>query len=491
LAQRHSRQRDAALYESQRANAQSEFQSQLMSQVGDQPITMREILDRSRGALEREYSGNSRVLTPILLQLSARYAELGDSKIRGALLVRAESLATAAGDRGQLIEARCDMVDNLRTDGKYKDAQQLMDSTEAMLRATPSPRAEVGCLQALTDLENETGPNHDRGIPAIRRAIFIRDSLGETGDMAYVGLFSSLAAAQDEHGQPRDAIVTFRNAMGILDRTGRGETMTRAILQHDYGVSLMTLGEIASGEAALYGMMAQLQRSDPTNPLPTQPLIHYAHAALFEHHSDSAAKYFALLAGQSARQHNAYWEGRALFGLAQAQMQLGDVSGAQRTTARFHQMATHFTTWATDDQITDARMLDAMLALAKGDTMGAHALVVQVLRSNGYFNGTRRKIFRAALITAAETGLALGHPAEALGYVRDVHAKAAVDSLAETRSAYVGEARLIEARALLASGDTSKARASIALSVIALRNGAGAAHPRTREAELVSAALQR
>jgi hypothetical protein len=238
-------------------------------------------------------------------------------------------------------------------------------------------------------------------------------------------------------------------------------------------------------------MMAQLQRSDPTNPLPTQPLIHYAHAALFEHHSDSAAKYFTLLAGQSARQHNAYWEGRALFGLAQAQMQLGDVSGAQRTTARFHQIATHFTTWATDDQITDARMLDAMLALAKGDTMGAHALVVQVLRSNGYFNGTRRKIFRAALITAAETGLALGHPAEALGYVRDVHAKAAVDSLAETRSAYVGEARLIEARALLASGDTSKARASIARSVIALRNGAGAAHPRTREAELVSAALQR
>ncbi|HWG33435.1 MAG TPA: serine/threonine-protein kinase, partial [Gemmatimonadaceae bacterium] len=170
------RQRDAALYQSQRADAQVEFQSQLMSQIGDRPITMRVILDRSRNALEREYGGDPRLLTPILLQLSARYAELGDSKIRGALLARADSLAVAAGDRGQMIQARCDMVDNLRTEGRYDDAQRMIDSALAMLRATPNPRVEVTCLQALTDLENEAGPDHVRAVPAIRRAMFIRDS---------------------------------------------------------------------------------------------------------------------------------------------------------------------------------------------------------------------------------------------------------------------------------------------------------------------------
>jgi len=132
-----------------------------------------------------------------------------------------------------------------------------------------------------------------------------------------------------------------------------------------------------------------------------------------------------------------------------------------------------------------------MLALRNGDTAGAHTLVVQMLRSNGYFNGTRRSTFHAALILAAETALALGHPSEALGYARDARAKATLDSLTETRSAYVGEAGLIEARALLASGDTSHARAELARSVVALRNGAGGEHPRMREAVELMGTLQR
>ncbi|MEO7218440.1 MAG: serine/threonine-protein kinase, partial [Gemmatimonadaceae bacterium] len=236
-------QRDAAIYERQRVSAQVEFQSQVMSQVGDKPITMHEILDRSRAALEREYSNAPHVLIPILLQLSARYAEQGDSKIRGELLARADSLATATGDRGDQIQARCEMADNMRTEGRYPDAQRMIDSTQAMLRATPNPRVEVTCLQSLADLETEVGPTHDRATPAIRRAMFIRDSLGETRDMIYVSLFSSLADALDEGGRHRDALATYRNALAILDTSGRGETMTRTIMQHDYSVSLMALGE--------------------------------------------------------------------------------------------------------------------------------------------------------------------------------------------------------------------------------------------------------
>jgi eukaryotic-like serine/threonine-protein kinase len=486
------RQRDAALYESQRADAQMEFQSQLMSQIGDRPITMREILDRSRGAMEREYSGDPRLLTPILLQLSARYAELGDSRIRGGLLARADSLATATGDRGQVIEARCDMADNLRTEGRYDDAHHMVDSALSMLRAAPDPRVEVTCLQSLTDLENEAGPDHERAVPAITRAIFIRDSLGETKDMAYIALYSTLADALDEQGQHRQALGTYDRAMAILDRSGRGETMSRGIIQHDRAVTLMNLGEVAAAESSLHDFLERLRRSDSTGDMPAQPLIHYAHAALFESHTDSAAKYFAVLASQGVSQHNTYWEGRGLFGLAQAQLRLGDIAGARRSTARFDQIAaTGKVRFSSDDQVTDSRMLHALLALHTGDTAAAHDLVVQMLRSNGYFNGKRRKIFHSALILAAETAIALGHPSEALGYARDARLKAALDSLTETRSAYVGQTRLVEARAMLASGDTSGARAELARSVVELRDGAGAEHPLTREAEGLMSALQR
>lgn len=476
------RQRDAAVYASKRADAQVEFQSQLMSQIGDKPITMRDILNRSRAALNREYGGEPGLLTPILLQLSDRYADLGDSKIRGALLARADSLATATGDRARLIEARCDMVDNLRTEGRYDEAQRMLDSATAMLRATPDPRVEVTCLQSLTDLENEAGPHHELAVPAIRRAIFIRDSIGETRDMVYVNLFGSLADALDEQGEHREALAIYDSSMAIFDRTGRGETMARAIVQHDYAVSLIHLGEMARAEQTLHDVLVTLSRSDPSGDLPSQPLIHYAHAALFEAHADSAAKYFALLASQAVRDHNTYWEGRGLFGLAQAQLQLGDLSGARQTAARFDRLSAHQKSWSSDDQVTDPRILAALIAMSSGDAPTAHALVLQVLRANGYFNGKQRKIFHSALMLAAETALKLNHPEEALGYAHDARVNATLDSLTETRSAYVGEARLLEARAQLATGDSSTARASLAQSVTELRNGAGANHPRAREA---------
>ncbi len=82
-------------------------------------------------------------------------------------------------------------------------------------------------------------------------------------------------------------------------------------------------------------------------------------------------------------------------------------------------------------------------------------------------------------------------PARALKLAGDARQLATVDSLADVRSAFVGEARLLEARALLASNDTMAARASIDRALPALRAGAGAAHHRTREAEALAAALGR
>ena len=238
-------------------------------------------------------------------------------------------------------------------------------------------------------------------------------------------------------------------------------------------------------------MLDRIARSDPTGRFPEQPLIHYAHTALFQAHADSAAKYFALLAREAVQGHNAYWEGRALFGLAEAQLQLGRRADARRTMARFRRISDTLAIRSTDDEVTDPRMLDARLAAMDGDSATANALAVQVLRANGYFKGTRRSIFRSALILAAETALALRHPAEALGYARAAREKAAVDSLSETQSAFVGEARLLEVRALLASADTTGARAELARALVALRNGAGPDHPRVRQAERLSAELGR
>ena len=45
-------QRDAAIRERRRADAQIEFQNLLLSEIGDRPITMRQVLDAGRGLME-------------------------------------------------------------------------------------------------------------------------------------------------------------------------------------------------------------------------------------------------------------------------------------------------------------------------------------------------------------------------------------------------------------------------------------------------------
>ena len=475
-------QRDAAVYAGKRANAQVEFQSLLMSQVGDGPITMREILDRSRAALESQYVGDPRFLAAILAQLSSSYADLGDSEIRGALLARAESLAVASQDADQLTRIRCYMADNLRTEGRYDEAERTIQRADSMIGAETDPRVEAVCLQILADLDNEAGPG-GRSLPAIRRAIAIRDSLGETRDMEYVRMLPTLAYSLDNAGRHREAIPVYERAMAIMDSTGRGETMARAVLQHDMSLTLVGLGETAEAERSLHEALERVAPADPTGQLPAQPLIHYAHVALFNRHLDSAAKYFAILAGQSRRGGNSYWEARALFGLAQAQLGLGRLSDARRSVKRFDQIAANRRIRSTDDQLTDGRILDAWLAVATGDTATAYRLVVDALRSNGYFDGTRQKVFHSALILAAETALSSGDAATALGFARAARTTATLDSLCETRSAFVGEARLVEARALLAGGDTVAARSSLERALMGLKSGAGDDHPRTREAE--------
>jgi eukaryotic-like serine/threonine-protein kinase len=484
------RQRDVAVDAKRRANAQSEFESLLMSQVGDKPISMREILDRGRVVLERQYAGDPRFLSAMLVELSINYAKLGDSEIRGALLARAESLSVASGHREQLARIRCLVADNQRTMGEYDLARRSLAAADSMLRIASDQDAEMICLTAIADLDSEVGDGA-KGVTAMRRALAILDARGETAGMDYAGYLSSLASSLDRTGQHREASTKYRRALFLMDSAGGGQTIDRAIFEHNYGVILGELGETTSAEEVLHDVLVRLGKSDPTSRLPQQPLIHYAQTAYDNWHSDSAEKYFAILASQATHTHNSYWAGRALFGLAQTQLQRGDVSAARRTTERFRALADNPKLRNTDDHILDSRILDARVAMSGGEFARAYALATDALRARGYVDGERRSVFREALILASQAALGAEKADSALRFARDARAIATLDSITDMRSAQVGEARLAEGRALLAQGDTLSARTTLEQALRALRAGAGPAHPLARETESLLSTLRR
>ena len=476
------RQRDAAVLQGQRAEAQSEFQSLLMSQVGDQPITMREIVDQARRTLEQQYAGDPRFLGPILLAMSTRYGELGDAEAREAVLARAESLVLAGRGEKHLAEIRCHRGDNLRSQGRYDEARTVFQAADSMLRRHADPRAEVQCLELRAFLAAEIGPAEE-GLTDIRRALAIMESLGETGSAAFLALEGTLAAVLYQADSLREAVAVSERVIRAYDSTGRGTLMVRTMMQHEKALALLKLGETAEAERLFHGVVLRVARSDPDGRVHPQPLIHYAETALTQGHADSAHRYFRQLFDQAVEDASRYWQGRAALGLARAQVQLARLAEARQTTETFRRLSTDYPRLqSTDDQVPDPQILEGWLALAGGDTAVAHEKFLATLRSNGYFVGKSRSRLRPIAILVAETALSLGRPDTALRFSREAHRIAAVDSLSETRSARVGEARLIEGRALLATGDTAEGRKVLRQALVALRFGAGNDHERTRQA---------
>ncbi len=485
------RQRDAALLQEKRADAQVRFQELLMSQVGEEPLTIRQILDRGRTVLERQYSTDSLFLGSLLIQLSRRYAEVGLDDQQEQLLRRAESLFVATGSGIQLMELRCDQADLKRTRGEYAEAWALMASADSMLRRHPdADRAEeIACLMRRAQLAAETGRSGEAEAAA-RLAISIKDSLGESDDRVYVDLLQFLAAALDGQRRFREAVSVLDRANRSLEAAGEGQTTAALISRHNRALTLRELGLTAEAERELHRVLIAAAQSDSSGWIHWQPLIHYSEAALMQGLNDSAAVYFSRLVDQAVQDTNTYWEARGTFGLARAQIGLGRLDEARPTIERFRRAVADSRNKRTNDHIIDPRVLEGMLALERGDTVAAHALLMEVLRFYGFARGEWQTHLRSAALLAARSALGVGDPATALRIARQVGDTATVDSLAATTSFWVGEARLLEGRALLAQGDSTAALALLRRAVAALRAGAGPAHPRAVEAERLLAAVE-
>jgi serine/threonine protein kinase len=476
------RQRDAAVRESERADGQVEFQSVLLSEIGDRPMTMREVLDAGRVVLERQAMSDPKLRTMFLLQMSGRYREVDEWKVQDTLLVRAESLSLAIHDTAQLAQGRCERADLLRHQGHLDEALALFDRNESLVREARNPRVEAWCLNMRSELADEM-QRPEEALVTAQRSVAIRDSIGMTRDVEYLDLLGHLAGALDGAGRPREGVEVFRRVIAMMDSSGRGGTLSRAIHGHNLALTLTTLGETAEADTLMRKNLEAFERSDSTRQVPFLTAIHYAEAALNQGHADSALKYFRVVVAQAVRDTNRYREGRGLFGEGRALVQLGRLGEARRAQARLAELAAGGQRWRfAEDAIVDPRVLDGLIVLSQGNGRAALPEFLAVLADHRGAERTDAKRLRPIVLAAGRSALALGDVPQALDLAREARAMATPDSLAETRSAFVGEARLVEAQALLASGDSLGARSRIERALAALLAGAGPLHPRTREA---------
>ena len=89
-----------------------------------------------------------------------------------------------------------------------------------------------------------------------------------------------LAEALRHRGQEREALRVYRSALAGLDSSGRSGTMGALMTQHNTGLVLVELGEVAEAEQILHRVLLQAAAADGWDFVHFQPLIHYAETAL-------------------------------------------------------------------------------------------------------------------------------------------------------------------------------------------------------------------
>jgi tetratricopeptide (TPR) repeat protein len=478
-------QRDAALRQSRRAAAELEFQNLMLTNIGSSRVTMRDVLDHGQVLLQQQYGGDPATAVEIALTLGDGFADLGADDQRLVMDIRAESLAAVARSPDLVLKSRCARATALADGNQVPAATALMDRIRPALAAA-SPETAEFCLAEVAAVEMRQA-RFDSAAVLSRRAGELLEQDGDSLGMQYVGVLNLEANALENLKRGREALAVYQHLASLMDRTGRGEASGRNVIRSNIGLALANLGELRAAEPIQREALEQSRRSNPRGEAHPVVIANYCKTILFLQKFDSAASWFQILYDQSSASDHDLMRAEAARGLAEVALDQGRLGVAGRWIAEDERILGE----RHGPEMDMTQAVNAWLAAARGDSAGANRVFTQTLEGMGYFQGKRDYHMRWILARAAEAALQAHDPAKAAAYARAAAEIATSDSLSETRSAYVGEARLLEGRALLARGDTASASAVLVRGVNALRTGAGPDHPLVRVGEGLLASLRR
>jgi hypothetical protein len=231
--------------------------------------------------------------------------------------------------------------------------------------------------------------------------------------------------------------------------------------------------------------IVEFRRGDSSGFVHPAILVNFNRTLLFLRKLDSAGFWYGRMASQAAPRRDIEMQHVGHQGLALVEALRGRLAEAERHA----QEARRFSAMMEQPLPADDLTLAGVIAMVRGNPRAGLDSLEAALRHRGYGEGKRPYPMRAELVFAAEAALALRDARKAIEYAREARKIADVDSLTASRSAYVGEAVLLEARGLLLAGDTVAARDRVQQARAALVFGAGAGHPRAREADQLAASL--
>jgi len=483
------RDRDRAADALRRSRATTAFESLLfrLLEPGGEALTYRQLLDKGREVLERQYRGDPVSRMQLGIQFAQNYLREGDGATADTIVTRAVGIADSLGDAHWQARTRCELGivrgRNRAPDAAValtREARDFLTGLRGVERGTLNA-CDVGAADAFIALGQP-----DSAVPLFQA---VADRLATADDPypeEHLIALNDLVRAQVAAGRIREARAVMLRILAATRDGAIGDPGTVPIFVHNGSRTYDMLGEVRDQRAYLEGEIAAAARLDAAGP---HALIAWSYGMVLDrlHQADSAELWLgrALERWQGRDAPRSYTAHLTLARIAGRAGRAGDADRHRQEAAAIEERAVAANLargWRAADRIEQAAV--------RGDPAGLPAIVRTELEGLGYAPGATSDALVAPLTAAATALIALGAFADAAPYAAHLVRLGDIDSLTGRQSATVGHGLLLGAEAARGTGDLPLARDLARRALPALAFGLGRDHPLTRRAVALRDSLE-
>jgi tetratricopeptide (TPR) repeat protein len=473
-------QRDLSRAQAKRAEIQAEFVTLMMSTVGDKPTTAEQLLDAGQQLLDKHYGDDPRFRAVALLNLSARYGDLGLTKKAYALLQNVDVLAHQLNDPLLIAGSQCALAESEIDLGQTDNAIAHMTAGRTALAALPDPdpRYLEDCTEVEADVADAQGDDAAAAQIA-ERALRMLEQLNETHDLRYPGLLGKTSDYYKVSGDTHQGFEYMVRALNAYENNGLTNTDVYMTALHNMASSLSGFGEVREACSREQQLISRLQATGRT--IITAMAVFHGNCFLRLAHAADAFAWFDQGLRTAQAENEASLEMHARAYRAKALIELKRYPEAAADLDRVAALAKQNIAQG-GIAATRAVIVSADLQLAQGRPEEARRTLDSLLPELREPKGDKRTLLLWALQWSTKVALAQKRYADAAGLASELLQECERRARNPEMSADVGEASLLLAQAKGASGDRQGMQNAARRAVTSLTASLGPDHALTREA---------
>jgi len=477
-------QRAEARYMARASAASADVLSTLLADIGaaGQPLSPVQLLERGRGLVDKNYTGDPALQSELYVNLAWRYQVLGQSERELVLRELGEQAARRSGDGNVLASALCTGVGSDISAGRATVAQVRVDEAHRVLAAMPSePRlgARQICLNAQAELANARR-DPLLAVRLSQQAVKLFEDADARESPAYTAALDNLAFRHHNAGQPHQAFEVLLKVGQAMDANGRSDTRERLEIIANTGISLVQFGEFQQAVAVFRQAVERAQGADLSRPSTDAGLARVYGTGLSLLARDAEAMLWLTYARNRAREaRDTFMAVESSLYLARTHLQAGRLTEAE---AGLNGLDADLPADAGQFRGTRLSIVSARveLALKRGDVAAAQQLLAPSLQQLG--GGAVSPRERVALLPiATQVSLAAGALGQARAHADDFMQSAERMARRPEHSAHVGRAWRLLGDVQQRQGLPREALASWQRALPILAAALGPEHPQTKE----------